>query len=43
MAFVIGTMLSPAASFLERYKIPRAVGSVLLVLAAGALCVFSSA
>jgi predicted PurR-regulated permease PerM len=40
MAFVIGTMLSPAASFLERYKIPRAVGSVLLVLAAGALCVF---
>ena len=40
MAFVIGTMLSPAAGFLERYKIPRAVGSVLLVLAAGALCVF---
>jgi len=40
MAFVIGTMLSPAASFLERYKIPRPIGSVLLVLGAGALCVF---
>ncbi len=31
MAFVIGTMLSPAASFLERYRIPRAVGAVLIV------------
>lgn len=40
MAFVIGTMLSPAASLLERYKIPRALGAVLLVLSAGALCVF---
>lgn len=27
MAFVTGTMLSPAANFLERYKVPR--GSVL--------------
>ena len=24
MAFIVGTMLSPAASFLERYRIPRA-------------------
>jgi predicted PurR-regulated permease PerM len=40
MAFVIGTMLSPAAGFLERYKIPRAAGSVLLVLGVGAFCTF---
>jgi predicted PurR-regulated permease PerM len=40
MAFVIGTMLSPAAALLERYRIPRAVGSVLLVLGAGAFCAF---
>lgn len=40
MAFVIGTMLSPAASFLERYKIPRALGAILIVLSAGALGVF---
>jgi predicted PurR-regulated permease PerM len=40
MAFVVGTMLSPAASFLERYKIPRAVGSILIVLAVGALGTF---
>ncbi|WMT74152.1 AI-2E family transporter [Bradyrhizobium sp. Ash2021] len=36
MAFIVGTMLSPAASLLERYRIPRAVGAVLLVTAAGA-------
>lgn len=40
MAFVVGTMLSPAASFLERLKIPRSAGSVLIVLAVGALGVF---
>ncbi|HKS20292.1 MAG TPA: AI-2E family transporter [Bradyrhizobium sp.] len=40
MAFVIGTMLSPAAGFLERYKIPRPVGSVLIVLAVGAFGAF---
>jgi predicted PurR-regulated permease PerM len=36
MAFIIGTMLSPAASLLERYRIPRPVGAVLIVTAAGA-------
>ena len=36
MAFVVGTMLSPAASFLERYRIPRAVAAVLIVTAVGA-------
>jgi predicted PurR-regulated permease PerM len=40
MAFVIGTMLSPAASFLERYKIPRALGAVLIVLAVTAAAAF---
>jgi predicted PurR-regulated permease PerM len=40
MAFVIGTMLSPAASFLERYRIPRAIGAVLIVAAVGAAAVF---
>ena len=30
-AFVIGTMLSPAAGFLERHKIPRALSAVLIV------------
>ena len=40
MAFVIGTMLSPAASFLERYRVPRAVGAVLIVTAVGAAVVF---
>jgi len=38
MAFVVGTMLSPAASFLERYRIPRSVAAVLIVTAlAGAV------
>jgi predicted PurR-regulated permease PerM len=36
MAFVVGTMLSPAASFLEHYRIPRAIGAVLVVAAVGA-------
>ena len=37
MAFVVGTMLSPAAGYLERRRIPRAVSAVLIVstLAAG--------
>lgn len=34
-AFVIGTMLSPAAGFLERHRIPRAVSAVLIVTAVG--------
>lgn len=36
MAFVIGTMLSPAAGYLERHRIPRAASAVLIVAAAGA-------
>jgi len=36
MAFIVGTMLSPAASFLERYRVPRAVAAVLIVSAAAA-------
>jgi predicted PurR-regulated permease PerM len=32
-AFIVGTMLSPAASFLEKRRIPRAVSAVLIVLA----------
>jgi predicted PurR-regulated permease PerM len=40
MAFIVGTMLSPAASFLERYRIPRAVAAVLIVAAATAAAVF---
>ena len=40
MAFIVGTMLSPAASFLERYKIPRAVGAVLIVFTVGAAVAF---
>src|SRR3954471_13086876 len=35
-AFIVGTMLSPAAGFLERHRIPRAVAAVLIVSAAGA-------
>lgn len=35
-AFVVGTMLSPAAGFLERRRIPRSVSSVLIVTAVGA-------
>jgi predicted PurR-regulated permease PerM len=40
MAFVVGTMLSPAASFLERHRIPRAVGAVSIVVAVTAAAVF---
>src|SRR5947209_2369900 len=36
MAFVVGTMLSPAASFLESYHIPSWVGAVLIVSTGGA-------
>ena len=35
-AFVVGTMLSPAAGFLERHRIPRALSAVLIVSAVGA-------
>jgi predicted PurR-regulated permease PerM len=35
-AFIVGTMLSPAAGFLERHRIPRAVSAVLIVSAVGA-------
>ncbi|HET6839928.1 MAG TPA: AI-2E family transporter [Bradyrhizobium sp.] len=35
-AFVLGTMLSPAAGFLERHRIPRSVSAVLIVSAVGA-------
>jgi predicted PurR-regulated permease PerM len=36
-AFVVGTMLSPAAGYLERHRIPRPVSAVLIVAAAGSL------
>ena len=39
-AFIVGTMLSPAAGFLEKRRIPRSVSSVLIVLAVGAVAVF---
>ncbi len=39
-AFVVGTMLSPAAGFLERHRIPRAVSAVLIVSAMGAGAAF---
>jgi predicted PurR-regulated permease PerM len=39
-AFVVGTMLSPAAGFLERHRIPRAVSAVLIVTALGASVAF---
>jgi predicted PurR-regulated permease PerM len=35
-AFVVGTMLSPAAGFLERHRIPRSVSAVLIVTAVAA-------
>jgi predicted PurR-regulated permease PerM len=35
-AFIVGTMLSPAAGFLERHRIPRALSAVLIVTAVGA-------
>jgi predicted PurR-regulated permease PerM len=39
-AFVVGTMLSPAAGFLERHRIPRPVSAVLIVAAVGAAAAF---
>jgi predicted PurR-regulated permease PerM len=39
-AFVVGTMLSPAAGFLERRRIPRSVSAVLIVSAVGAAGAF---
>ena len=40
MAFVIGTMLSPAAGLMERFRIPRPVAAVLIVVAVGATVAF---
>ena len=40
MAFVVGTMLSPAAGLLERWRVPRSVGAVLIVIAVTALGTF---
>jgi predicted PurR-regulated permease PerM len=40
MAFVVGTMLSPAANFLERYRIPRPIGAVLIVTSVAAAVAF---
>ncbi len=40
MAFVIGTMLSPAASLLEQCKVPRALAAVLIVVAGTAVVAF---
>jgi predicted PurR-regulated permease PerM len=31
LAFIVGTMLSPAAGYLERHRIPRSVSAVLIV------------
>jgi predicted PurR-regulated permease PerM len=39
-AFVLGTMLSPAASLLERFRIPRALAAVLIVSAVAAAGLF---
>jgi len=39
-AFVVGTMLSPAAGFLERRRIPRSVSAVLIVAAVTAGAAF---
>ena len=40
MAFVVGTMLAPAARWLEQHRIPRAVSAVMIVAAACALVTF---
>jgi predicted PurR-regulated permease PerM len=40
LAFVVGTMLSPAANLLERYRIPRSVGAILIVTAVTATIAF---
>src|SRR5258708_4039277 len=39
-AFVVGTMLSPAAGFLERRRIPRAVAAILILAAVAAITTF---
>jgi predicted PurR-regulated permease PerM len=39
-AFVVGTMLAPAAGFLEKRQIPRPVSAVLIVSAVGAAVAF---
>lgn len=39
-AFVVGTMLSPAANFLERRRIPRALAAVLIVATVAAMMTF---
>jgi predicted PurR-regulated permease PerM len=39
-AFVVGTMLSPVANFLERRRIPRAVAAILTVAAVAAITTF---
>jgi predicted PurR-regulated permease PerM len=40
MAIVAGTMLSPAATFLERQHVPRALGAVLIVMAVTTVVAF---
>lgn len=40
MAFVTGTMLSPAATFVEKRRVPRALGAVLIVVAVTAVVAF---
>ncbi|MDO9296766.1 AI-2E family transporter [Bradyrhizobium sp.] len=40
MAFVVGTMLAPAARYLEQHRIPRAVSAVMIVAAACTLVAF---
>jgi len=40
MAFIVGTMLSPAANLMERYLIPRALAAVLIVTAVGGAVTF---
>jgi len=39
-AFIVGTMLSPAAGFLERHRVPRSVAAVLIVSTVCAALVF---
>ena len=39
-ACVVGTMLSPAAGFLERHRIPRALSAMLIVSVVGAGVIF---
>ena len=39
-AFVVGTMLSPAAGYLERHRVPRALSAVLIVSAVSTALTF---